>query len=811
MWLVALFLVLSLGVAAPWSEAATRLGLHVTTEELAVWNTRRTDTVNGVGGETFKAMWDNRILADANTFKAQSHPGGDGFWAGYTGAGCVPTDQSLSAGRQNGLKMMRAAFVFLVTGDTTYAAPVRTELLSQIAQSGTDFSNRAKWCVTGFSGPMVEQMSWMYHALFAYDYLKAGNYTALTGTERTNIEAWLRQAGLYWNDSVNVLVVNQRFSQARSATPPIYTCDGGNCPGSGNPCGGGSCLTHVGGATVTWFGEGYCNRPAGAAGFAALAGILTNDVTLIEHGKRWFKEQIRFAIYADGTPHDEYRWSDAEGTANGAQSSWGHAAMQWGPALMIADAMGRAEGNTTLLDYQSEGGLFGSDGSSVSLLSVLLHYARMVNGTATFYGSSSGVQTSATKLIWNPPGGTNEIGDVIMAQANLRYQNAEVETAYSRVIASESGCGGYTCWGGAWGVYPEARFMFGNLEGVVNPYNLGGGTSLVTITSPTSSPTYATNTAVLTPPLAGTADDPAGIASVAWSCNVCGSGAATLGGGGLTWSVPSITLQLGANVITVTATKLGGGTLPPAQLTVTYTAPDITSNLQLWLPFDDGTGTTAIDQGLGAHNAALAAGTTWVAGHAGPFAVHFTDNSGHLVTVSGAQAYATTAAPFTLALWTNLSSFPLALDYPQAAHLRSNGSLTFEVNFSNDAANQCLGINVGNSGGGFVPLRYVAPSAASLLGWHHLAVVYTGSGATTASNYTLYLDGVAQTLSTTACAGGKAQQTTLGGYAGDGQSDDWQGGLDEVRVYSRALTSTEVGMLAALAAPAAPTLLRVLR
>src|SRR5919197_1866407 len=140
--------------------AQTRLGLQVTQEELNVWRQRMADNVNTINGVTFQSIYQNRILADANSFKNQSHPGGDGQWVGYTGSGCVPAnDQSIRPGsggtpygRGNGAYLMRSAFNFLLTGDTSYANPVRTELLNQVAQSGTNWANTSKWCSSSLGG-----------------------------------------------------------------------------------------------------------------------------------------------------------------------------------------------------------------------------------------------------------------------------------------------------------------------------------------------------------------------------------------------------------------------------------------------------------------------------------------------------------------------------------------------------------------------------------------------------------------------------------------------------------------------------------
>ena len=119
-----------------------------------------TDNVNTINGFTFQTVYQNRIKADADSFVAHGHPGGDGFWVGYTGSGCVPAnDQSINPGsggtgfgRGNGAWLMRSAFNFLLTGNNTYANPVRTELLSLIAQAGLDWNNRSKWCPNQLGG-----------------------------------------------------------------------------------------------------------------------------------------------------------------------------------------------------------------------------------------------------------------------------------------------------------------------------------------------------------------------------------------------------------------------------------------------------------------------------------------------------------------------------------------------------------------------------------------------------------------------------------------------------------------------------------
>jgi hypothetical protein len=52
--------------------------------------------------------------------------------------------------------------------------------------------------------------------------------------------------------------------------------------------------------------------------------------------------------------------------------------------------------------------------------------------------------------------------------ANLFHNDDAVEWAYTRPMGPNTGAD-YDAWGGDWGTYPGIRFMFGQLEGIVNP------------------------------------------------------------------------------------------------------------------------------------------------------------------------------------------------------------------------------------------------------------------------------------------------------------------------------------------------------
>jgi hypothetical protein len=92
----------------------------------------------------------------------------------------------------------------------------------------------------------------------------------------------------------------------------------------------------------------------------------------------------------------------------------------------------------------------------------------------------------------------------------------------------------------------------------------------ISIAGPTSASTYSTKTGVLT--LGGTASDNRGVTAVMWSNNRGGNGFSS---GTTSWSVPSIPLQSGTNVITVTAQDAAGNKGTDV-LTVTYSTTTTT-------------------------------------------------------------------------------------------------------------------------------------------------------------------------------------------------------------------------------------------
>ena len=135
-----------------------------------------------------------------------------------------------------------------------------------------------------------------------------------------------------------------------------------------------------------------------------------------------------------------------------------------------------------------------------------------------------------------------------------------------------SGGNGVFVRGGA-SAFPTSTSQASNYwVDVVFVSSLGPDTTAptVTITAPTSAPTFSTSTNPLT--VSGTASDAVGVTQVSWTNDRGGSGVAT---GTASWSVSGVPLQTGVNLITVTA-RDAANNLGTDTLSVTYT-PDTTA------------------------------------------------------------------------------------------------------------------------------------------------------------------------------------------------------------------------------------------
>ena len=289
----------------------------------------------------------------------------------------------------------------------------------------------------------------------------------------------------------------------------------------------------------------------------------------------------------------------------------------------------------------------------------------------------------------------------------------------------------------------------------------------VTITSPVS--TSATSTTTDTISIGGTANDNRAVKRVDWSNSAGGSGTAT---GTTAWSVAGIVLKPGSNVLTVRVYDLSDRQSTDT-LTVTFNAP-ITYGMVAAYSFNEGSGATVQDAS-GSNNLGTVTNGAW--NNTGKFgkALSFNGSNSNLFVNSSTSLNLT--AGMTVMAWVNPSS-STQTNNRTIVRRETNGYWLYAGRTGNTL----------RPGGGAVinsTTRSVSTNTALTANtWTHVAMTYDGT------NVILYVNG--SVVSTTAATGTIASGTTPLWIGGGPSSEFFQGLIDEVRVYNRALNATDI-------------------
>ncbi len=200
--------------------------------------------------------------------------------------------------------------------------------------------------------------------------------------------------------------------------------------------------------------------------------------------------------------------------------------------------------------------------------------------------------------------------------------------------------------------------------------------------------------------------------------------------------------------------------------------------------FDDGGGTSAADSSGNGRTATLSGGAGWTTGHAGG-AVDLTGSGGYVGLPAGLLAGATAG---TVAAWVRINALST---WSRVFDLGSGTGTNMFLTPRSDAGTARFAIT---SGGAGAEQRINAPSALPTGVWTHVAVTLSGSAGV------LYVNGteVARNSALTLRPGdlGSTTQNWIGRsqYAADPYLN---AAVDDLRLYSRALSATEIAQLAA--------------
>jgi Concanavalin A-like lectin/glucanases superfamily len=804
------------------ATAATRIGVQVTQEEVNCWRQRAGIDAQGVNGITcpvkYKSAgdvstnspgdWDH-IVQQKNAFMANlSNTSPPYYWSGPPNVGrCYTPDDPYYAGGSSwdpvlGDPVMDAAFYSLVANDATVRTAVRNNLVNSSAEPTLDFTNGTLWCPATANdvGMHWGYSLWMLKLIHAYDYIRM----ALSTPDKTTLDAWFlgyanfgaawtsRQAGDVWVDADNGnYTLTSGGSWQCSDSPRVAYFNG----------------------PVIYAGTGtIINRKSHTHEVAGLIGVMLNNASLKNKAKHRFEEYLKFGVFPQGAAMDFERWSDGPAT-----QGWRYAGGALQSYAGIADAFGR-DGDLSFVNFQTTGTetMCTNNGTTAgvkSLGSWIAQYVSYVQqpGAFTRYGTNNAANQIPAYIIASVDGtdGQGSVRDIYSIMPNLYYQNATVKSTYLRQAANTPAYpanpegGGYNPWGGAGGVYPGILFMFGQMEGVVNPYSVAASTApTVTITAPTSASTYTTATTPLTPSLAGTATDDVGVLSVTWACPTCTptSGTATCAscgaaGASVSWSVATIGLAVGDNVITVTATDADTQTATDV-LTVTRTG-------QIACYSFDNVATDSTGRG---HTMTLTNGATYATGQVN-----------QALSLDGVNDYASTPTATDLNLTGDMTVdfFANLVGVGNNVHLVSKEDLSapnatpYHVKINN-AGTPNYQFYQHNAGDFSTILNFTSFTVPTNT-WHHVAITRN----MTTGQITLWINGVStQTLTGwTDPPGGNTIPLTLGSNTVQGAGSFLSGRMDELCLANYVLSTAEIQARAARAtvAVAAPTLLRLVK
>ena len=240
-----------------------------------------------------------------------------------------------------------------------------------------------------------------------------------------------------------------------------------------------------------------------------------------------------------------------------------------------------------------------------------------------------------------------------------------------------------------------------------------------------------------------------------------------------------------------------------------YASADITHNLVGWWKLDEGTSTYAHDSSGLKHNAFLTSTSTlpqWVSGKFGSAlqfdgSTNFVNNNAFALD-AGSTSIATST--FTIAMWFKLAN-PVSAASP--GHTMTLFSL------SDQASNNDVFLTIGNrtdigicTNGQICGSQYTGHTWAEVSSstqtswaantWYHVAYTYA-----TSSDMAIYINGALSATTTNGTGRGPlaAQHSSIGGNSdylvGSNSFYFFNGSLDDVRVYTRALSAADIAQL----------------
>lgn len=216
----------------------------------------------------------------------------------------------------------------------------------------------------------------------------------------------------------------------------------------------------------------------------------------------------------------------------------------------------------------------------------------------------------------------------------------------------------------------------------------------------------------------------------------------------------------------------------------------INDNLLAYWAFDEGTGSAVGDYTHGA-NGTIAGGVTWTTGTDAKFGsgLRFDGNYGSKVSLPSGGSLSNPGSAVSFSVWLKSTESVDTLTTSYRSIFNSSAGQDFYILYYDKGTTQ-VRFKVTSTNG---TATRVGAGVADVPGaniWYHLAAVYDGTTAT------VYINGVAKASLTGASGALKSPQVSAIGAKGAGGDQTWLGAMDDLAVWNRALTATEVQYLA---------------
>ena len=156
------------------------------------------------------------------------------------------------------------------------------------------------------------------------------------------------------------------------------------------------------------------------------------------------------------------------------------------------------------------------------------------------------------------------------------------------------------------------------------------------------------------------------------------------------------------------------------------------------------------------------------------------------------NALINTTSPFTISGWFNLDSIDSG-GYSAAFAFKTNSNHSFLAYISNQGG--YAGVAFGEAGSGNAINTSTNVSSLFINKWANLTITYNGSGISSSSNYNLYINGQAQTLTSNTGFSGYGNVNLLGYYHNTGFFNGFNGSISNVAIHNSALSASQVSTL----------------